>query len=84
MCSKMFITVLLITVKNHKHPACSTCIVWVPINKLIIQCLAPAPVLLYLENRIKYDLPFRIMMKTKDKNRACLAHSWCLVNGNVS
>ena len=55
------------------------CIVWVPVNELIIQCLAPAPVLLHLENRRKYNLPVRIMEKTKDRHGACLALSWCSV-----
>ena len=51
-------------------------IVWVPIDELIIQCLAPPPVLLHLENRRKYNLPFRIMEKSKDGHGACLALSW--------
>ena len=75
----MLTTVLLIIVKNRKHLTCSTVLFWAPINELIIQCLAPAPVLLHLENRRKYNLPFRIVEKTKDRHGACLALSWCFV-----
>lgn len=62
-------------------------VVWVPARESVIPRLAPASLLLCLENGRKYDAPFGVMGKTGDKGdkkQSCLAYSWCLAVRHVN